>query len=236
MYVVAGRGECVIDSKATAVGPDTSIVLMGGQRHQLVDAQGEPMAVFVVYFSDAIAKASGEVAAELFRTPQPYSIPKHYAGQIRRMLRRMLYEQDSRPPQYQSAIQQCLSYILLELYRVSLEQHKEPQQVQTPDSAKRVRNVLDYVSGRYYEQQSLAVAAKMAHLSQRQFVNLCRKLTGKSFVNFVNGVRSERARGLLMRTEMPVSAIAFEVGFEELSTFYRAFRKHCGASPLSFRG
>jgi transcriptional regulator GlxA family with amidase domain len=236
MYVVAGRGEYLTDSGTWSVGPDTAIVLPVGRRHHLSDVPGKAMAVFVVYFSEAVGHANRQVTRELFRTQRPYVIPRHYAQSIRRTLRRMLYEQDLRPPQYQSAIRQCLAYILLELYRVVREVGNLPESMRVPGSQERVRQVLKYVASRYYEQQSLAAAARMAHVSQRHFANLCRKATGQSFVNFVNSIRCQRARRLLAEMQTPVSAIAFETGFEELSTFYRAFRKHCGRNPLSFRG
>jgi AraC-like DNA-binding protein/mannose-6-phosphate isomerase-like protein (cupin superfamily) len=236
MYIVAGHGRCRIGSAAWPIGPDGAVLLPGGQVHQLDDAPGRPMAVFVVYFSDAVAATDGAMVRELLSRSEPLAVPRHYAQQIRRMLRRMLYEQDSRPPYYQSAMRHGLCYILMELYRVSRELPRQQGQPLQKDSIARVKETLDYISRRYFEQQSIAAAARTAHISQRQFANLCRRLTGQSFVNFVNGARCTRAKQLLLQTEMPVSAIAFEVGFEELSTFYRAFHKHWGASPLTIRG
>jgi AraC-like DNA-binding protein/mannose-6-phosphate isomerase-like protein (cupin superfamily) len=235
MYVVAGRGQCIVEGASWPVGPDTAIAMAAGRLHQLVDAPGEPMAVFVVYFTGAIAKAAGGMAEKLLNASQPCPVPRHYAQQIRRMLRRMLHEQVSQPPEYSFAIQQCLAMTMLELHRVSQTGRKRAQRPQAQESVERVRDVLEYVRSRYYEQQSLAGAARTAYLSQRQFANICRKLTGRSFVSYVNAIRCDRAKELLTTTEMPVSAIAFETGFEELSTFYRAFGKHHGASPLSFR-
>ena len=68
-------------------------------------------------------------------------------------------------------------------------------------------------------------AARMARLSQRQFSSICRRLTGRSFIQHVNMVRTRKAVELLKNTDMSVTAIAFEVGYEELSTFYRAFKR-----------
>ena len=98
-----------------------------------------------------------------------------------------------------------------------------------------MEKVLEYIAERHYELYSLSAAARMAHLSQRQFTNLCRRLTNKSFVEYVNTTRLEKAKELLVNTDMPVSAIAFEIGFEEISTFYRAFRKYYKRPPLNFR-
>jgi transcriptional regulator GlxA family with amidase domain len=102
-------------------------------------------------------------------------------------------------------------------------------------SIERVKQVLDYVEQRYYEPHNLSGTSRMAYLSQRQFTNLCRKLKGKSFIEYVNTIRVQKAKELLVNTDMPVSAVAFEVGFEEISTFYRAFRKYYRRPPLSFR-
>jgi len=75
----------------------------------------------------------------------------------------------------------------------------------------------------------------LAKVSQRQFTNLCRNLTGESFIKFLNSVRCEKAAELLKQTDMSAAAISFEVGYEELSTFYRAFKKNYKSSPIRFK-
>ena len=48
-------------------------------------------------------------------------------------------------------------------------------------------------------------------------------------------LRVEYAKRLLRETKRSVTAIAFECGFEELSNFYRAFKKHAQVPPLEWR-
>lgn len=45
----------------------------------------------------------------------------------------------------------------------------------------------------------------------------------------------EKARLLLLRTEDSVFTIAIQLGYEHLSSFSAAFKKHTGVSPLGFR-
>ena len=233
LYIASGRGRCSAGGQEYELAPNTAVLLGRNQPHQLVDAPGAPMTVFVVYFSEQAGTANAQVLTPLQREARPISVPAPYAHHARRLLRQMLHEQDTRTPQYDFAIRQCLSFILLDLHRATLE--SDQARGLGDDSAERVRKTIEYVRGHSYEPQSLSSAARMAHLSQRQFSSLCRRITGQSFVRFVNGVRADRAADLLRRTDMPVSAIAFEVGFEELSTFYRAFRRRHGASPLKLR-
>ena len=234
LYVVSGEGNCFIGAQSYKLLPNTAIMLKKGQRHQLIDQPGKAMVVFVVYFSQFVAKANEGIFYPLLESERPVLIPVHQAEQIRKNLRQMLHEQDHKPVKFETAIQQCLSSIILQIYRANLEENRISSQ---PDdtSISRVERVLEYIAERYYEPHSLSEAAGMAHLSQRQFTNLCRKLTNKSFVEYVNTTRLQKAKELLVNSDVPVSAVAFEVGFEEMSTFYRAFNKYYKVPPLSFR-
>ena len=48
-------------------------------------------------------------------------------------------------------------------------------------------------------------------------------------------LRVEHARRLLQQTHRTIASIAFECGFEDLSTFYRAFKREVGTSPRRWR-
>lgn len=232
MYTVTGRGQCIIDGRSYSLEPNTAVLLQKHQDHQLVDEPGKPMVVFVVTFSSVIARANAQLLLGL-RQRAVLSMGPHQAMRVRRTLRQALHEQDRQDKYCTQAMQQCLAAILLELGRCPSMEAAPP--ASSGDSSVRVRQVLEHVADRYYEPQSLSRAASMAHLSQRQFRNVFRKLAGASFVEHVNRVRVGRAEDLLRAGQLPISAIAFEVGFEDLSTFYRAFRKGRGISPQTYR-
>ncbi len=58
---------------------------------------------------------------------------------------------------------------------------------------------------------------------------------GYSFQEAKNLARCNRAKYFLSHTRMPLSEIAFELGFSELSAFSRAFRSWVGEPPQSYR-
>jgi AraC-like DNA-binding protein len=47
--------------------------------------------------------------------------------------------------------------------------------------------------------------------------------------------RFDRARSLLLQTDLPVADIAEQLGFRDVSHFSRAFSKHFGTSPGRYR-
>jgi AraC-like DNA-binding protein len=232
IYVISGKGQVNFEDNHYDLSPHTVIPLESKRMHEIIDQPRKTMTVFSLYFDNT--GMNKYIFDYLFTGSEPFELPLYYAEQVKRNLRQMLYEQSHKPPGYKLGIRQCMELTILQLYRAKLQRSQQPA-APGKDSLNRVQATLDYITENCHEQYTLSDGAKMANVSQRQFTNLCRKLNGKSFIQFLNTYRCTRAKVLLENTDMPVSAIAFEVGFEELSSFYRAFRKHQKCSPLKYR-
>ena len=81
---------------------------------------------------------------------------------------------------------------------------------------------------------ALRAIARRVGLSER---TLQRRLGERGLVwkDVVLDVRRELAQGYLGRGEMPLTEIAFLLGYSELSAFDRAFRKWTGVTPMEWR-
>lgn len=98
-----------------------------------------------------------------------------------------------------------------------------------------VRRALDLIESRFAEPISLDDAARAASYSRCHFSKLFREQTGVGFVAYLTRVRVRRASELLARSRMPVTEVALEAGFNDLSHFERVFRAHLHRSPTAFR-
>lgn len=235
LYIVSGQGQCLIGNKSLDLAANSVVMLQANQQHQLIDAPDKAMTIFVVYFNNLPIIINNKVLLTLFNNKKEISIPAYNTPKLRRLLRQMLHEQENKPLLFKESIQQCLSIILLELYRIQSATKKILAPITKRKNEEKTNEVLKYIADNLYEHHTFAGAAKMAGISQRQFTNLCRKLTGNSFNQHINKLRTHRAADLLNNSEMSVAAIAFEVGYEDLSTFYRAFKRFHNTSPLTFR-
>ena len=87
--------------------------------------------------------------------------------------------------------------------------------------------------------ESLSVRTIAArHKVTPRYVQRLFEETGSTFTEYVLGQRLVRAHRLLTdarRSEQTLTAIAFEVGFSDLSYFNRAFRRRFGATPSDLR-
>lgn len=98
-----------------------------------------------------------------------------------------------------------------------------------------MRRLLLYIDGHFQEPLSLGDVARELGVSKYY---LSRFFTGKigcGYTAYVNTLRARYAEKLLLGSDLPVTDIVYEAGFDSLSTFYRAFRQCYGESPGQYR-
>lgn len=81
----------------------------------------------------------------------------------------------------------------------------------------------------------LGEAAEACGLSASHLSRLFHRSTGMAFQDYVTRFRLERACELLTSSTEPVTAIAFEAGFQSISQFHRSFKAVYGERPLDYR-
>ena len=77
--------------------------------------------------------------------------------------------------------------------------------------------------------------AEMLNKAPKTLSNLFRKSQGKTPLQLISERRMIEARRLLSHTDMQISEIGYDLGFLDVQTFSRFFKKHQGVNPLQFR-
>ncbi|HYE98249.1 MAG TPA: AraC family transcriptional regulator [Planctomycetota bacterium] len=99
----------------------------------------------------------------------------------------------------------------------------------------RLDRVCRFLAERFREDVALADAAAQAHLSAPAFCRFFKAGTGKTFVEYLTELRVGHACRLLAETDRPVTDVAFDAGFRNLSNFNRRFRALRGGTPRAYR-
>lgn len=107
-----------------------------------------------------------------------------------------------------------------------------------PPSARDSRVVLDvlrFLEAHFAEPHSLSGLAARAGLSRFHFLRLFRALTGTSPNRFLIGLRLRACAERLQDSAAPITEIAFDAGFNDLSHFNHLFRRAFAMSPGRWR-
>ena len=81
----------------------------------------------------------------------------------------------------------------------------------------------------------LSDAARIAGMTETSFSRFFKAKTGNTFSRHVSALRTGKACELLARTDMAVTEICGEVGYDNLSNFNRTFRIVHGMTPSAYR-
>jgi AraC family transcriptional regulator len=101
--------------------------------------------------------------------------------------------------------------------------------------ARRVTDALRRIEAEAEEPLALADLARAAAMSPYHFLRTFWLVVGMTPHQFVLRTRLHRAAVRLRRSDETISAIAFDLGFNDLSTFNRRFRRVTGLSPSAYR-
>lgn len=102
-------------------------------------------------------------------------------------------------------------------------------------SPPRLARVIDFVETHLDEEISLGDMAEVAGLSPFHFSRVFKLATGETPYQFIGSRRLERARNLLVKTEMPLAELALNCGYSSQSHFTAAFTQSVGLSPGRYR-
>ena len=79
------------------------------------------------------------------------------------------------------------------------------------------------------------MVAKHFGMAQSNLTRMFKKFTGDGFLAYVHALRVERAKGILVETDLPLDEVASRVGFGNALTMSRAFKKSLGMTPYAYR-
>lgn len=99
----------------------------------------------------------------------------------------------------------------------------------------RIARVIDVIANDLSRRISRAEAARLANLDCAYFSKRFRKIVGSSFATWNARIRVEAAQQLLATTDLKIAAVAALVGYDDVTTLDRNFRKHAGICPRLYR-
>lgn len=124
---------------------------------------------------------------------------------------------------------------LQQAYRQQTGEEPLPAVEAAEDSLGPIERAEQYIKKNYWKDICQEEVADYVGLSVYYFSRLFKSITHEKFVDYMVGVRMEKARELLMESSIKVSDIAPRVGYANYSTFHRIFKASFGCAPGEYR-
>jgi AraC-like DNA-binding protein len=103
------------------------------------------------------------------------------------------------------------------------------------ENEKRINKVCQYIQKHAAETLNIQKAAVLINLSPSAFCKFFKRMTGKTFSDYVNDIRIANVCSQLLASDRQIAEIAYGNGFETLTYFNRIFMKKINMRPGSYR-
>jgi len=129
--------------------------------------------------------------------------------------------------EFMSELAKCTDYRLLS--------NTQMQSMDSDTQLDQINAILSRISENLSEPIAAADMARELKMSESAFSRFFRRATGNTFTDFVNHVRVNRACQLLMESDLLITHIGYEVGFNNIANFNRRFLDIKGMTPSDYR-
>ncbi len=107
-------------------------------------------------------------------------------------------------------------------------------QTQVEDN-ERINLIFNHVKNKFKEQITLEEVANLANMTEPSFCRYFKKITNKTFTQFVNEYRIIHSMKLLAEKPLSINEICYESGFNNFSYFNKTFKEYTQKSPSQYR-
>lgn len=227
----AGAGWLARGDVRVPLRPGDVVLVPAGARHHIEDDGARPLSLYALCLSPKpFASAPNPALAAFRHFPAPV-----WSGEFRGLIRHLLHEQTLGRPGADLMIAGLAWQALGHVVRAATGRAEPVVGNASQPALARVAAYAAELARTFYHRQTVAEAAAALGLSRRHFTQLFREVTGESWLTAMQRHRLGHARRLLRETSRSVTSIGYECGFEEITTFYRAFKAAEGTSPLAWR-
>jgi AraC-like DNA-binding protein len=236
VYVEWGRGRLELEGRAHTVAGRTWILTTPGQVHRFLDDTQDPLSLITLCFDTALLTAH-PVLSVLWRpfrerserTPVFSLADPFQASRLEDLVRQALFAGQRRDAAGAPLI---LAWVV-QIAAVLLSEPPAPPD----DHASREETVIHrceaWLAGHFTERISVADLAELSGLSYRRFTHLFKKVTGMTAHRRIEDLRLDYACRQLVSTGNIMHA-SLHAGFEDITTFYRAFKKKTAMTPRRY--
>jgi AraC-like DNA-binding protein len=245
LYLCSGSADVHIQDRLMPLHEGDLVIIGSTLYHRIECRSSSPVTIAALFFEPDLIRCNGGSDGAEYLTPffrQDASFPHVVSAktgvprQVLEMMLRMRSELPANSPRARLAVKTYLKMILILLvnqfasYAGTLENFQRQQR-----ALERLVPLFRHLEENCGHAIQVKEAARICRMSESHFMSFFKRLTGLSFMKYLNHYRIERAQVLLASTDEPMATISQELGFCDQSYFGMVFRRFVGMTPADYR-
>lgn len=234
LYVVKGKGHYVVESAEYPLQPNTLLFIRPYEFHYVCPQEDYAYERYVFSFQDTVLPKT-VAALPMMQTDGVQGHGVYFSEScLDEAVRDTLEHLDDSCARFANTpnhLEKEETFVLAELTRVLLMLSLSEPKTSSAGEENVIAQVIEYLNLHLESKLSLDFLAQHFFISKSYLCHAFRKYTGVSVFTYLNTKRITMAQRLLKDGE-PATAVAYQVGFYDYSSFYRTFYKLTGHAPV----
>jgi AraC-like DNA-binding protein len=225
-YILDGEGRVEVDGTRYEPKPGQLVIMPAGTRqaYSSISANG-----YTKYWCFFKAKIGDDDLFRMYNFPVCLEMPDK--ARITQLFGQLLFHFEQKRQTSFLMIRASMLELLCHFIDKALK--LSPLPYRTAETEK-LGTIIRYIEEHLAERITVEQLANIVHYHPNYFIRYFRSVLGTSPVRYINYLRMEKAKSLLLSTSLPIAEIARMVGLEH-TNFIPLFKRHTGFSPSAFR-
>ena len=223
LYCIHGDGEAVIDSRSVPLKKGGLTVVNSGCLHYTRVLSGTSVVYYCLIISSSMLEQFG-----LYVENQNFC-EFVQSEEINCRFERIVAEMKEQKSYYEGVVKGEIGSL------ISLLQREFSAENKLTGKSEMVKQGIEYMKHHFRESLSLDDVAEATGFSRFYFCRQFKNSTGYTVNEYLRYLRCREAEEMLQKTEMPISEIASECGFDDVSYFTKIFKKQTGRLPSQLK-
>lgn len=225
--ILSGHGKCVLNGKEYALNPGDIYLLTTTDFHEVFSEDIELL--HIAFDQSLIDSAMTEKVISADKNIF-FSLTKQEYLKFYSLLSQLTTECIQNDEYKLSYITNILHCIFILLIRKAQLKDNENLSHKT-----HIAEAITYLEMHFRENPDLDTIAQKIGLNKNYFCGLFHKETGKTMVQYVNDLKLAYSKNLLKSTNLTITEICYNCGFNSFSNFIHKFKSKYGETPLQCR-
>jgi len=242
-YIIDGKGKIHINNTQLNLKPNTIFYCAGGSDY-LIESE-EPLLLYVFNFdlsqnhnhlTSCFAPVNFYDSENHIPTDKCHIEDSHFLNSFlllendmnfKNIFSEITEEFSSQQIYHKEICNSKLKNLLVELHRTNINK--------SDNSSDAVNKIINYLKENFRKEIKNNELSNLAGYHEYYLNRIFIKRTGTSMHKYILNLRINESKQLLVNTNMPISDIAFEVGFNSNTHFVTYFKKETSLTPFKYR-
>lgn len=226
VYILAGSSIQNINGKEHKVQKGDVLYFKIGDSHSY-KAKGDLKLVNCIILPSAFSNGLVDQTYQTFDIPNIIHLPSEHIMEFEYIIKQIEEEFAKKLSQHQIILKSYLSVLLNLLIRYASNNNRHKNN-------HAINEILEYIE-KDFTKVTLNDLSKEFSYSPSYLSKFFKNHTGKTFSQYINDKRMEKAIALITTTDLTIDKLCLQLGYNGKNQFYKMFKEYTGTTPNNIR-